>query len=191
MERKSFSGDSLSKQYNVMHFSSLLSFYTSFHSLPYFGTFLTNELPGTKSLRRHQLCVYSRTWRHFMEPEGSLLCSQRSSTSPYHKPTQSSPYHPILSMIHFNIIHPLLVFLVVSFLHAFPPISYIQSSSPPDLLWSWLSYHPWLDHSWRRVQVMKLLVMQFSPTSCHFTYLQSKSSPQHPVLKYPQSIFLL
>jgi hypothetical protein len=30
---------------------------------------------------------------------------------------------------------------------------------------------PWLDHSnytWRRVQVMKLLIMQFSPTSRHF-----------------------
>jgi hypothetical protein len=28
---------------------------------------------------------------------------------------------------------------------------------------------PWLDHSnytWRRLQVMKLLIMQFSPTSC-------------------------
>jgi hypothetical protein len=33
------------------------------------------------------------------------------------------------------------------------------------------SHPPWLDHSnytWRRVQVMKLVVMQFSPTSCHF-----------------------
>jgi hypothetical protein len=34
-----------------------------------------------------------------------------------------------------------------------------------------LSHQPWLDHSnytWRSVQVMKLLIMQFSPTSCHF-----------------------
>jgi hypothetical protein len=33
------------------------------------------------------------------------------------------------------------------------------------------SHPPWLDHSnyiWRRVQVMKLLIMQFSSTSCHF-----------------------
>jgi hypothetical protein len=51
----------------------------------------------------------------------------------------------------------------------------------------------WLDHSvyvWRRVQVMKLLIMQFSPTSCHFISLRSKYSPQHPVLKHPQSILL-
>jgi hypothetical protein len=33
------------------------------------------------------------------------------------------------------------------------------------------SHPPWLDHSnytWRRVQPMKLLIMQFSPLSCHF-----------------------
>jgi hypothetical protein len=32
---------------------------------------------------------------------------------------------------------------------------------------------------------MKLLIMQFSPTSCHFTSLRTKYSPQHPVLKKP------
>jgi hypothetical protein len=36
---------------------------------------------------------------------------------------------------------------------------------------------------------MKLLIMQFSPTSRHFS-LQSKYSPQHPVLIHPQSMFL-
>jgi hypothetical protein len=34
-----------------------------------------------------------------MEPEGSLPCSQESSTDPYPKPDQSSPYHPILSLL--------------------------------------------------------------------------------------------
>jgi hypothetical protein len=50
---------------------------------------------------------------------------------------------------------------------------------------------PWLDHfnyTWRRVQVMKLLIMQFSPT-CHFIPFRSKYSPQHPVLKRPQTPF--
>jgi hypothetical protein len=37
---------------------------------------------------------------------------------------------------------------------------------------------------------MKLLIMQFSPTSCHFISLQSKYSPQYPVLRHPQSMFL-
>jgi hypothetical protein len=34
-------------------------------------------------LRSRQLCSYSRTSRHFMEPEGSLPCSQEPSTGPY------------------------------------------------------------------------------------------------------------
>jgi hypothetical protein len=38
---------------------------------------------------------------------------------------------------------------------------------------------------------MKLLIMQFPPISCQFISLQSKYSPQHPVLKHPQSVFLL
>jgi hypothetical protein len=32
--------------------------------------------------------------------------------------------------------------------------------------------------------------MQFSPSSRHFISLLSKYSPQHPVLKHPQSMFL-
>jgi hypothetical protein len=32
--------------------------------------------------------------------------------------------------------------------------------------------------------------MQSSPASHHFLPLRSKYSPQHPVLKYPQSIYI-
>jgi hypothetical protein len=39
------------------------------------------------------------------------------------------------------------------------------------------------------VQIMKLLIMQFYPASCHFILLRSKYSPQHPVLKHTQSAF--
>jgi hypothetical protein len=49
---------------------------------------------------------------------------------------------------------------------------------------------PRLDYSnctWRRVQIMKFLVMQFFSFSCHLT---SKYPLQHPVLKHPQPIFL-
>jgi hypothetical protein len=45
-------------------------------------------------------------------------------------------------------------------------------------------------YSWWRVQVMKLLIMQFSPTSCHYICLHSKYSPQHPVLKHWLSMCL-
>jgi hypothetical protein len=50
---------------------------------------------------------------------------------------------------------------------------------------------PWLQHfnyTWGKVQVMKLLIMQFSSTSCHFISLRSKYSPQQPVLKHPHSL---
>jgi hypothetical protein len=54
-------------------------------------------------LRSCQLCSYLRTSQHFMEPEGSLPCSQELSTGPYPESDRSSPNHPILSKIHFNI----------------------------------------------------------------------------------------
>jgi hypothetical protein len=37
---------------------------------------------------------------------------------------------------------------------------------------------------------MQLLVMQLPPTSRHSIPLLTKYSPQHPVLKHPQSVFL-
>jgi hypothetical protein len=43
------------------------------------------------------------------------------------------------------------------------------------------------DYTWRRIQITKLLNMQFSPPSRHFIPLWSKYPPQHPVLKHPQS----
>jgi hypothetical protein len=77
-------------------------------------------------------------------------------------------------------------FLVISFLLDFPPKSYMLSFSPLSCYRTCPS-HPLLDHSnytWRRVQVMKLLIMQFSPTSCHFISLWSKYSSQHPGQKF-------
>jgi hypothetical protein len=50
------------------------------------------------------------------------------------------------------------------------------------------SHPPWFDHSnyaWRRVRVMKPLIMQFSLTSRHFIPPRTKYYPQHPVLKHP------
>jgi hypothetical protein len=58
------------------------------------------------SLRSRQLCSYSKTSQHLMEPEDSLPCSQEPSTGPNPQPDQSKQYHPIPSKIHFNIIHP-------------------------------------------------------------------------------------
>jgi hypothetical protein len=47
---------------------------------------------------------------------------------------------------------------------------------------------PWFYHSnnTQGVQIMKLLIKQFSSASCYLIPLRSKWSPQHTVLKYPQ-----
>jgi hypothetical protein len=50
-------------------------------------------------LRSCQLCSYSRTSQHFMEPGGSLPCSQEPSTGPYSEPDRSNPSHPISILI--------------------------------------------------------------------------------------------
>jgi hypothetical protein len=53
--------------------------------------------------------------------------------------------------------------LVVSFLLAFPPITYMHSSSPPICaICLTLRLEP-SNYTGQRVQVMKLLVMQFPP----------------------------
>jgi hypothetical protein len=49
-------------------------------------------------MKLSQFCSYSRISQHFMEPEGSLSCSQEPSTGPYHETDQSNPYHLILSL---------------------------------------------------------------------------------------------
>jgi hypothetical protein len=81
-----------------------------------------------------------------------------------------------------------LVLLLVSFLVTFPPITYMHSTSPHSCYMSCLFHHPWVDHyTWWSVQVMKL-IMQLSPTLCHFISPWSECSLQHPVLRHPTSL---
>jgi hypothetical protein len=56
---------------------------------------LTNEGHAAEPfLRSHQSLSYSRISQHFMEPEGSFLCSQESSTLPYTEPGHSNHSTP-------------------------------------------------------------------------------------------------
>jgi hypothetical protein len=64
-----------------------------------------------------------------------------------------------------------LLFIMVYFLLAFPPKSYNHFSSPYSCYMPCSSHTPRLGHSnytWRGVQVMKIFIMQFPPTSFHF-----------------------
>jgi len=56
------------------------------------------------------------------------------------------------------------------------PISSSLFDHPNNIQWS--------------AQLMKLLITQYSSPSRHFLPLRSKYSPQHPVLKHPQSMLL-
>jgi hypothetical protein len=128
-----------------------------------------------------------------MEPEGSLPCSQEHSTGPHPEPDRSSPYHSIVSVLtlstHIRLGLPSGLF-PSGFFYQYPICVPLL---PHSCYMPYPSHPPWLDYSnytWRRVQVMKYLIMQFSSTSHHFISLRYKYSPQHLDLKHPQSMFL-
>jgi hypothetical protein len=83
-----------------------------------------------------------------------------------------------------------LVFLVVSFSVAFPQITYMHSSSAPSFHMPSPSHTPSLDQSnytWRKLQITKLLVVQFSPLHSHLSsvkILSSVSCSQTPSVNF-------
>jgi hypothetical protein len=96
-----------------------------------------------------------------------------SRTNPVH----TAPAY--LYEIHYQLTY-VLVFLVVFFLLPVLSITYMQASSPRSCYMPFSSHLLWLHHSnyiWRRVQVMKLLIMKLSAASWHFISPRSKCSP--------------
>jgi hypothetical protein len=81
-------------------------------------------------LRSHQSRSFSRISQRFMEPEGSIPCSQEPSTAPYREPDQSSPYHPILSLRS--------ILILFTHLHLGLHIGLISSSFPTYILYAFL-----------------------------------------------------
>jgi hypothetical protein len=136
-------------------------------------------------LRSCQLCSHSRTskYTYFMGPEGSLPCSQETPPPPNPILSQIDPAHTIPSYlskmyiilsIRLRLVLPSGVFpsgFSTNTLYAFLFSPFVLHALP---ISSSLTYHS----VWRGVQVMKLLIMQFSPTSCHFVSLRSEYSPQ-------------
>jgi hypothetical protein len=125
-----------------------------------------------------------------MEPEGSFSHSQELTTCSYLEPDQFSPHHPIPPFQDPSYSPPtyVLVFIAASFPLAFLPIILTLSSSPYSCYMPYRSHPPWLDHSnytWRRVQITKLLIMQFSPPFRQLIPSRCKYPAQRTVLKDP------
>jgi hypothetical protein len=67
--------------------------------------------------------------------------------------------------------------LPTNILHAFLFSPFVPHTLPISFS---LTYHS--NYTWRIAEVMKLLIMQFSPTSCHFSSLRSTYSPHYAVV---------
>jgi hypothetical protein len=112
-----------------------------------------------------------------VEPKGSIPNSQELSTCPYPEPYHSSPHHPIPPLqdpfqYYYSPTYSL-VFLTVSILLAFNQQRTRVPRLPHSFCMPRSSHPPWLHYSnytWRRVQIMKLFVMQFSPSTCRLWY---------------------
>jgi hypothetical protein len=139
--------------------------------------FFCREMQLEYLLRSCKSLTYWKLSQYFMEPEGSLPCSQQSATGSYPEPDQSSPYYLILSKIHFNTLPTYIyVFLIVAFLLAFPP-KWCAHSSPTCVLHAQAisfaftrSFELYLAKS-TSYEVLHYAVFS---TSCHFIPLGSK-----------------
>jgi hypothetical protein len=104
----------------------------------------------------------SLSWARWIQFRPSQPIYRRSFLIFYSSSPRSSKWSPPLMLSSQT-------FVYISHLsHAI----YMPRQSPP----------PWFDHPnniWWRVQIMKLLIMQFSSASCHSIPLRFKYSPKH------------
>ena len=129
-----------------------------------------------------------------MKPESSLPHSQVPVTCPYPEPHRSTPCSHIPLWIS--------ILILSSHLHLGLPGGLFRSGFPTKTMYmplfspirfTWPAhlildfYHP--NTTWWRVELIKLLIMWFSPLPCYFFPLRPKYS-QHTILKHARPTFL-
>jgi hypothetical protein len=103
-------------------------------------------------LEKPPIVQLSRTSQHFMEPEGSLLCSQEPSTGPCPEPDKSNPSHYISlrsililsAHLHLGLPSGLIPFsFPTNILYAFLLFSFVLHVLPISSYLSWSFYYTW------------------------------------------------
>jgi hypothetical protein len=169
--------------YNNMPTGSLMQDWISVLS---FALQMLNSMGRSPSWE--QSLSYSRNFLSLTEPKHSLCVHKSLTLIPILSKINPSHRLTYLYKIHFNIIILSILKSTIWLLH----FRFCDQNSVSISCYMPCSFYPpWLDHSnytWWRVQVTKRLIMEFSPASYCFICLQSRYSPQHPVLRHPQSI---
>jgi len=118
-----------------------------------------------------------------------------NSSSPIHILSQINPVHSphcnSLDLFQYYLPICARVFKVASFPQVSPPKTCMPLSSPPYVLhvppFSFSLFdHPNNNQWW--THKTQLLIIRFSPLSWYLVPRRPKYSPQHPILKHPQSV---
>jgi hypothetical protein len=138
-------------------------------------------------LRRCQLCSYSRTSQHFMEPGGSSPRSHKPSTGPYPEPDRSNSYIPsYLCKIHFNIESVCLPFFILIFFITDFLLSLLSIFCFCHSLCLYLFVFEPVQSFLCRYTIMRILIssgadMHFPRGLCFITFqYESRSGPRNP-----------
>jgi hypothetical protein len=130
-----------------------------------------------------------------MEPEGSLLCSQKRATG-FHPEPEKWISQPLMTFVwgSSNIVSSTSSSYKLPLTFRFYDQNCVCTSFIFYLCYtfrpSYIHRHGRPINNWRRLQIMDLFIMTFLPTSFHCIPLWLTRYPQHHVHKYtPQSVF--